>query len=221
MLIACAQVRAGRAVAHWPLIQGSVMDMVWLRIGLGALVLLLLHGLWQRWQLHCLRRDGLYPAAGQAGPADIRKLVQSGRWAWAMRCHREVHGSSLREAREAVHAMRHSPAPQGPGILEVAPLHLRPGSVSNFEAAFSEAQALIAAMPGYRGHELQRCLERPDHYLLLVRWDSVAHHEQGFRQSTEYQQWRALLHHFYDPFPTVLHYEAVQACTAAQGPARA
>ncbi len=114
-------------------------------------------------------------------------------------------------------------APEGtasaasPGILETAPLQLRPGSSAEFEKAFAQAQALIAAMPGYRGHELQRCLERPDHYLLLVRWDSVAHHEQGFRQSPEYQQWRALLHHFYEPFPTVLHYEAVPACTAPQG----
>lgn len=104
-----------------------------------------------------------------------------------------------------------------PGILEVAPLQLRPGTAADFEKAFAQAQALIESMPGYRSHALQRCLERPDHYLLLVRWDSVAHHEQGFRQSPEYQQWRALLHHFYDPFPTVLHYEAVAACTAPRG----
>ncbi|HEX4024921.1 MAG TPA: hypothetical protein VHX52_09505 [Steroidobacteraceae bacterium] len=34
---------------------------------------------------------------------------------------------------------------------------------------------------------------------------------QGFRQSPQYQQWRALLHHFYDPFPTVLHYRQAAA----------
>jgi heme-degrading monooxygenase HmoA len=43
-------------------------------------------------------------------------------------------------------------------------------------------------------------------YMLLVRWESVAHHEQGFRGSPQYQEWRRLLHHFYDPFPTVRHY---------------
>jgi len=94
-------------------------------------------------------------------------------------------------------------------ILEAAPLHVKPGQSQAFEAAFREAQSIISAMPGYRSHELQRCLERAGQYLLLVRWDSVAAHEEGFRKSPEYQQWRRLLHHFYDPFPTVLHYEAV------------
>ena len=94
-------------------------------------------------------------------------------------------------------------------ILESAPLQVRPGQSGAFEAAFREAQAIIASMPGYRSHELQRCLEREGHYLLLVRWDSVAAHEEGFRKSPQYQQWKKLLHHFYDPFPTVNHYEQV------------
>jgi len=95
-------------------------------------------------------------------------------------------------------------------ILEAAPLQVKPGQSAAFESAFREAQAIISAMPGYRAHELQRCLEREGHYLLLVRWDSVAAHEEGFRKSPRYPQWRKLLHHFYDPFPTVLHYEKVE-----------
>lgn len=94
-------------------------------------------------------------------------------------------------------------------ILEAAPLSVKPGQHGAFESAFREAQAIIASMPGYRGHELQRCIERPGHYLLLVRWGSVADHEEGFRKSPQYARWRELLHHFYDPFPTVLHYERV------------
>ena len=94
-------------------------------------------------------------------------------------------------------------------ILEAAPLQVRSGESEAFEAAFREAQAIISSMPGYRSHELQRCLERKGHYLLLVRWDSVADHEEGFRKSPRYQEWKALLHNFYDPFPTVLHYEQV------------
>lgn len=94
-------------------------------------------------------------------------------------------------------------------ILEAAPLCVKPGEAQAFEAAFREAQGIIASMPGYRSHELQRCLEREGQYLLLVRWDSVEAHEQGFRKSPGYQEWRRLLHHFYDPFPTVLHYEPV------------
>src|SRR5215213_11207080 len=94
-------------------------------------------------------------------------------------------------------------------ILEAALLQVRPGESSAFESAFLEARTIIASMRGYRSHELQRCIEREGQYLLLVRWDSVAGHEEGFRKSPQYQRWRQLLHHFYDPFPTVLHYEPV------------
>ena len=92
-------------------------------------------------------------------------------------------------------------------ILEAAPLRIKPGHAPAFEAAFGIAQAIISAMPGYVSHELQRCLERPNEYLLLVRWQTLAAHEVGFRQSAQYQDWRRLLHHFYDPFPVVSHYE--------------
>lgn len=94
-------------------------------------------------------------------------------------------------------------------ILEIAQLQVRPGQGAAFEAAFAEAQRIISSMSGYLGHELQRCLERAGHYMLLVRWESVEAHEVGFRQSPEYQDWHRLLHHFYDPFPTVLHYECI------------
>jgi heme-degrading monooxygenase HmoA len=96
-------------------------------------------------------------------------------------------------------------------ILEAAFLQVRAGESRAFEAAFGEAQRIISSMPGYRSHELQRCLEREGQYLLLVRWDSVAAHEEGFRKSPQYQQWRQLLHHFYDPFPSVFHYEQIAA----------
>lgn len=94
-------------------------------------------------------------------------------------------------------------------VLEVAPLSVRPGQESAFEAAFAEAQGIIASMPGYLGHELGRCSERPSEFILLVRWTSLEHHEVGFRGSPEYQRWKALLHRFYEPFPVVSHYRAV------------
>jgi len=94
-------------------------------------------------------------------------------------------------------------------ILEAAPLQVLPGQSAQFEAAFLQAQAIISSMPGYLSHELQRCIEHEDRYLLLVRRRSLEDHQVGFRQSAAYQEWRKLLHHFYDPFPTVLHYTAV------------
>lgn len=45
--------------------------------------------------------------------------------------------------------------------------------------------------------------------LLLVQWNHLEDHMIGSRSSPEYQRWRELLHHFYDPFPLVEHYEQV------------
>lgn len=94
-------------------------------------------------------------------------------------------------------------------ILEAAVLQVRAGEEAEFEAAFASAQSIIAAMPGYVSHALHRCLETPGQYLLLVDWETVEHHTIGFRGSPEYQVWKSLLHHFYDPMPTVEHYETV------------
>lgn len=95
-------------------------------------------------------------------------------------------------------------------ILEVAILDVKPGLSREFEIAFNTASNIIASMPGYISHELQRCLETPNRYILLVRWQKLEDHTVGFRQSPKYQEWRSLLHHFYDePFPTVEHYEVV------------
>ena len=94
-------------------------------------------------------------------------------------------------------------------ILEVAMLDVKPGETTEFEAAFEKAQNIISSMSGYVSHQLQKCLENPNRYILLVNWQTLEDHTEGFRGSDEYQEWRAMLHHFYDPFPTVEHYEAV------------
>jgi heme-degrading monooxygenase HmoA len=94
-------------------------------------------------------------------------------------------------------------------ILELALLDVIAGREAEFEAAFAQAQTIIASMPGYLGHELQRCVERPSRYVLLVRWQRLEDHTNGFRGSAEYQRWKALLHHFYDPFPDVEHYRRI------------
>ena len=99
-------------------------------------------------------------------------------------------------------------------MLEVAVLNVRPGQSDAFEAAFREAQRILSASRGYQRHELRRCLEAPDRYLLLVWWDSLQSHSEGFRGSPAYRRWRELLHHFYDPFPAVEHYVGVPGAHA-------
>ncbi|WP_420398768.1 antibiotic biosynthesis monooxygenase family protein [Flagellimonas sp.] len=91
-------------------------------------------------------------------------------------------------------------------VLEVAILNIKNGLTSEFEASFKEASLIIETMKGYIHHELKKCIEKPDQYILLVKWETLEDHEEGFRKSKEYQNWKKLLHHFYEPFPEVLHY---------------
>ena len=92
-------------------------------------------------------------------------------------------------------------------ILEVAILDVIPGQENDFEAAFRQASPIIASMAGYVSHQLQRCVEKQNRYVLLVNWETLEAHTVGFRGSEQYQEWKRLLHHFYDPFPTVEHYK--------------
>jgi heme-degrading monooxygenase HmoA len=91
-------------------------------------------------------------------------------------------------------------------ILEAAILNVKTGQGKAFETALREALPLIEATPGFLDIEVRPCVEKPDQYLLLVRWDKLEDHTIGFRESDRYAKWRMALHHFYDPFPTVLHY---------------
>ena len=92
-------------------------------------------------------------------------------------------------------------------ILEVAILNIKKDQSSAFEKAFSVAENIISAMKGYINHSLKKCLEENDKYILLVNWETIEDHEIGFRTSNDYQKWKNLLHHFYEPFPIVQHYK--------------
>jgi heme-degrading monooxygenase HmoA len=96
-------------------------------------------------------------------------------------------------------------------ILEAALLNVRAGREAEFEAALAEARPLIAASQGFVSMSVRRCVETPSRYLLLVSWQTLEDHTVGFRQSERYQRWRELLHHFYDPFPVVEHFDEALA----------
>ena len=95
-------------------------------------------------------------------------------------------------------------------VLEVAILNVIPGREDEFLKAFSVAKEIISKMEGYISHRLKRCIENTSQFILLVEWEKLTDHTVGFRGSKEYQEWKRLLHHFYEPFPTVEHYENVQ-----------
>lgn len=92
-------------------------------------------------------------------------------------------------------------------ILEVAILNIKNGLSDDFEKSFEKAQNIISSMKGYVSHELKKCMEQEDKYILLVNWETIEDHEVGFRKSEQYKEWKKLLHHFYEPFPIVEHYK--------------
>ncbi len=94
-------------------------------------------------------------------------------------------------------------------ITEHALLEVIPGQESDFMQTMARAKMIISASPGFVGLRVERCIERPNTFLLLVEWATLDDHLVGFRESAAYQEWRSLLHHFYDPFPVVEHFEGV------------
>jgi heme-degrading monooxygenase HmoA len=94
-------------------------------------------------------------------------------------------------------------------ILEAVILFVKPNQTVDFENNFRLASAIICKMNGYIEHELQKCIEVENKYLLLIRWETLEDHTIGFRNSVEYQEWKKLLHNFYEPFPIVEHFTAV------------
>lgn len=94
-------------------------------------------------------------------------------------------------------------------ILEAAFLQIKEGKKDRFERDFKIAGQYISSIQGYLGHQLQKCLEQENKYLLLVKWEKLEDHTVGFRKSTQYLKWKELLHHYYEPFPVVEHFEEV------------
>jgi heme-degrading monooxygenase HmoA len=94
-------------------------------------------------------------------------------------------------------------------ITEHALLDVIPGREEEFLDAMDRAKTLIAASPGFISLRVERGIERSSCFLLLVEWEHLSDHTEGFRGSAAYEEWRGALHHFYDPFPVVEHFEAV------------
>ena len=94
-------------------------------------------------------------------------------------------------------------------ILEVAILYVKKGEELLFEKDFEIAGQHISSINGYVGHSLRKCIEQENKYILLVDWEKIEDHTIGFRESEQYLEWKKLLHHYYDPFPVVEHFEMI------------
>lgn len=92
-------------------------------------------------------------------------------------------------------------------IIEHVHLQIKANQSADFEAAFQIAKMLIAPMQGLNAVQLIKHVEQPDAYILMIFWDHLEDHTEGFRTSEAYQAWKTLLHPFYDPHPKVEYYQ--------------
>jgi len=94
-------------------------------------------------------------------------------------------------------------------IREIAHIRIRVGHGQAFEQAVAQARALFGRAKGCTSMQLHRSIEEPLRYTLVVQWDSVEDHMVHFRQSDDFQQWRALVGDHFDGAPEVYHIHQV------------
>ena len=94
-------------------------------------------------------------------------------------------------------------------ILEIAQIDVKPGLESEFEAAVQQAAPLFKRAKGCSGMLLQRSIEQPARYRLVVQWATVEAHTVDFRGSADFAEWRKLVGHCFAQPPQVEHVRAV------------
>ena len=94
-------------------------------------------------------------------------------------------------------------------VLESAELLIKEGMEAEFEAGVRQATPLFQRARGCHGMWLERGVEHPRAYRLLVRWATVEDHDVHFRGSEDFQEWRRLVGHCFDGAPSVSHLKTV------------
>ena len=95
-------------------------------------------------------------------------------------------------------------------ILEVADIHIVPGQQAEFEAAIQRGVETVASRAaGFKGYKVNRSVESPQRYLLMIYWETLEDHTVGFRQGPLFAQWRAIVGPYFASPPTVEHFELV------------
>ena len=95
-------------------------------------------------------------------------------------------------------------------ILEIADIRIQPGRQKEFDAAIVQGIAsVIAQAKGFRGYKVNRGIESPERYVLMIFWDTLENHTVDFRQGPLFAQWRAIVGPFFASPPAVEHFELI------------
>jgi heme-degrading monooxygenase HmoA len=92
-------------------------------------------------------------------------------------------------------------------ILEVADIRIAPGQQAAFDEAIARGlTTVVSSAKGYRGYKVNKSIESPERYLLMIFWDTLEDHTVGFRQGPLFAQWRAIVGPFFAAPPMVEHF---------------
>ena len=95
-------------------------------------------------------------------------------------------------------------------ILELADIRIQPGQQAAFDAAIEKGvREVVAQAKGFRGYKVNRGIESPERYVLMIFWETLENHTVDFRQSPAFAQWRAIVGPFFAAPPAVEHFELV------------
>jgi heme-degrading monooxygenase HmoA len=91
-------------------------------------------------------------------------------------------------------------------VIEHAMLSIKEELVDEFVQTINDAFPILSSSEGYLSHSMLRNKEKPNHFILVVHWNSLEDHLGGFVESTKFKKWDSMLRRFFDSHPTVLHY---------------
>lgn len=95
-------------------------------------------------------------------------------------------------------------------ILELVDIRIHPGQQVAFDAALQKALSeVVAQAKGFRGYKINRGIESPERYMLMIFWETLENHMVDFRQSPAFAQWRAIVGPFFAAAPAVEHFDLV------------
>ncbi|WP_119153828.1 antibiotic biosynthesis monooxygenase family protein [Caldimonas tepidiphila] len=93
-------------------------------------------------------------------------------------------------------------------ILEVADILIQPGRQAEFDAAIQRGlDTVIAKARGFRGYKVNKGIESPERYVLMIFWETLENHTVDFRESPAFGEWRAIVGPFFARMPQVEHFE--------------
>ena len=95
-------------------------------------------------------------------------------------------------------------------ILEIADIRIQPGKQAEFDAAIRRGVETVASKArGFRGYKVNRGVESPERYILMIYWETLENHTVDFREGPLFPQWRAIVGPFFAAPPVVEHFTLV------------